>query len=69
MFERLAAERRRDPSALEGWFGSHPLEQSRVKRTNDIISTIGPTRLETLVRDDPSFEAFRESVRGLGARQ
>jgi|SRR5688572_1227553 len=68
MFERLAAERQRDPSALEGWFGSHPLEQSRVERTNDIISTIGPSRLETLARGDPSFGAFKESVRGLGAR-
>ena len=69
MFERLAAERRRDPSALEGWFGSHPLEQSRIVRTNEIISTIGPSRLEMLIRDDPSFVSFKESVRGLGSRQ
>ncbi len=66
MFERLAAERRSDPSALDAWFGSHPLEESRVARTNGLISTIGPQRLDSLASDDPSFAVFKESVGGLG---
>jgi predicted Zn-dependent protease len=66
MFERLAAERRTDATALDAWFGSHPLEESRVARTNALISTIGPERLDSLAPDDPSFASFKESVRGLG---
>lgn len=65
MFERLAAVRRADPTALEAWFGSHPLEESRVARTNALISTIGTSRLEGLT-DDPTFPSFKESVRALG---
>jgi predicted Zn-dependent protease len=66
MFERLSAVRRVDPTALDAWFGSHPLEESRVARTNALISTIGASRLDSLPRDDPSFAAFRESVKALG---
>ena len=63
MFRRLAEQRQTDPSALDAWFGSHPLEQSRVARTNELISTIGPTRLDSLAADDPSFTGFQASVR------
>jgi len=66
MFKRLADERLADPTALDEWFGSHPLEESRVARTNELISTIGPSRLESLASDDPSFGAFKEAVKGLG---
>jgi predicted Zn-dependent protease len=65
MFERLAAARAADPSALDSWFGSHPLEESRVARTNELISTIGPARLDALASDNPSFAAFQEAVRGI----
>ena len=67
MFERLGAIRQTDPTALDAWFGSHPLEESRVARTNALISTIGTSRLEGLLSDDPSFAPFRESVRALAA--
>ena len=66
MFARMAAERRTDPGALDAWFGSHPLEESRITRTTALISTIGPSTLGPLVADDPSFTAFKEVVRGLG---
>ncbi|HEX6313361.1 MAG TPA: M48 family metallopeptidase [Gemmatimonadaceae bacterium] len=66
MFERLAAARRVNPTALDAWFGSHPLEQSRVARTTALISTLGPA-VDSLVTDEPSFAAFREAVSGLSA--
>jgi predicted Zn-dependent protease len=66
MFERLAAARRVNPTALDAWFGSHPLEQSRVARTAALISTVGPG-VDSLATDEPSFAAFREAVRGLGS--
>ena len=65
MFERLRAIRQVDPTALDAWFGSHPLEESRVARTNALISMIGPSRLEGLLSDEPSFASFRESVKAL----
>lgn len=67
MFERLGAMRQTDPTALDAWFGSHPLEESRTVRTNALISTIGPERLEGLLSDEPSFAAFRASVRAMAA--
>lgn len=68
MFERLAAERTSDPTALDAWFGSHPLEDSRVARTIALISTIGPSRLDVLVSDDSSFSSFKQAVRGLAMK-
>lgn len=65
MFERLGAIRQSDPTALDAWFGSHPLEESRIARTNALISTIGPSGLEGLLSDEPSFASFRESVRAV----
>lgn len=65
MFERLAAVRRVDPSSLDAWFGSHPLEESRIARTNGLIAKIGASRLEGFI-DDPTFPAFQESVKALG---
>ena len=66
MFSRMAALRQSDPTALDAWFGSHPLEESRTARTNALISTIGSSRLESLPSDDPRFASFRESVGALG---
>jgi predicted Zn-dependent protease len=68
MFRRMAAERQADPTALDAWFGSHPLEESRVARTNELISTIGAARLDSLAADAPSFADFKVSVRRLTPR-
>jgi len=68
MFRRMAAERQVDPTALDAWFGSHPLEESRVARTNELISTIGSAKLDSLVSDIASFADFKASVRGLVTR-
>lgn len=68
MFRRMAAERQADPSALDSWFGSHPLEESRVARTNELIATIGSARLDSLAADVQSFADFKESVRSLTPR-
>ena len=67
MFKRMAALRTVSPSAMESWFGSHPLEGDRVARTTSLITTIGPATLDKLVADDPDFVAFKEVVRQLGA--
>ena len=69
MFERLAAVRQVDPSALEAWFGSHPLEDTRISRTSALISTIDRSQLDSLPLDDPSFASFKLHVRDLSTRR
>ena len=68
MFRRMAAERQLDPTALDSWFGSHPLEESRVARTNELISTIGREKLDSLASDVASFAEFKATLRGLTTR-
>lgn len=68
MFERLASIRKMDPGALEAWFGSHPLEDSRIAKTSSLIAMIGPSRLAGLTTDEPSFGAFKAAVSALGQR-
>ena len=68
MFRRMAAERQVDPTALDSWFGSHPLEESRVARTNELIARISPAKRDSLATDLPSFADFKASVRGLTTR-
>lgn len=67
MFNRMAALRTASPSALESWFGSHPLEGDRVARTAALIATIGSAQLDQLVANDAGFAAFQEAVRQLGS--
>jgi predicted Zn-dependent protease len=69
MFERMAAVRQVNPSALEAWFGSHPLEDARIARTSALISTIDRSQLEPLPLDDPSFTNFKAHVRDLSTRR
>src|SRR5207247_7192535 len=38
MFAILLAERQRNPSAVEGWFASHPGEEERITRANAMIA-------------------------------
>ena len=68
MFERLASVRRVDPTALDAWFGSHPLEEVRIARTNALIATFGTSRLDSLTSVDPSFDAFKSTLLASGRR-
>jgi predicted Zn-dependent protease len=59
-FEVLMAERKRNPGVLEGFFASHPIEESRVERTRGLIQSIEPAKLLSLARDDAGFQRFKE---------
>ena len=65
MFEILLAERTRNPSAVDGWFGTHPLEEERVQATRAAISQINPAVLRTLTRDSRNYQNFKARVRAL----
>jgi len=69
MFERMASMRRADPSALDAWFGSHPLEATRIARTKALISALNRPQLDSLPADEPSFAAFKANVRALGTNR
>ena len=62
LFEALIQKRRTQPSVVEGWFASHPLEESRVGRAKDLIGELGADELEGLLQDTPSYQRFREAV-------
>jgi predicted Zn-dependent protease len=64
-FERLLEERRRAPGLVEGWFGSHPLEEDRIAVTRAIIGRLEPRTLEGLREDTPDFHAFQARVKSL----
>lgn len=67
LFEILLAERRRRPGAVEGWFASHPLEESRVDRTKVLIASIPQAQRRTLASDSPAFQAFKARLLALPA--
>ena len=65
MFEILMAERQSNPSGLEAWFLTHPLEEDRVRATRAQIQQIDPAILRQLRKDSPNFQAFRNRVTSL----
>lgn len=67
MFEILLDERRRQPSAVEGWFATHPTEEDRIARTREEIARVNARTLASLRRDTPGYRTFRARVRALPA--
>lgn len=65
LFERLLEARERDPMAVETWFASHPLEESRIERSRRLVEAIPPEELEDLVEDDRAYQDFRQRVMSL----
>ena len=59
LFERLMAERRSSPLAIETFFASHPLEEDRIREAERVIAALDQARLQGLARDVPSYQAFR----------
>jgi len=62
LFDALIQKRRTQPTVVEGWFASHPLEESRVDRARELIAEVGADELEGLLQDTPSYQRFREAV-------
>jgi predicted Zn-dependent protease len=62
LFEGLLREREYQPTIVDGWFQSHPLEEARIQRANELIDQLseGPSR--TLIVDTPGFQAFKTRV-------
>lgn len=65
MFRILINERARQPSALDSWFRTHPLEENRVSATERAIAQISPSVLSRLTRDTQRYQQFRTRVASL----
>jgi beta-barrel assembly-enhancing protease len=65
MFEILIAERQSNPSAVEGWFSTHPMEEDRIAATRAQIAQISPSILRTLSTDSQRYQAFKQRIRSL----
>jgi beta-barrel assembly-enhancing protease len=62
LFEGLLKEREYQPTIVDGWFASHPLEEARIQRAKQLIDQLeeGPSR--SLIVDTPGFQAFKARV-------
>ena len=65
MFQILIDERDRNPSAVESWFATHPLEEDRIADTQKLIETYDPAILRSLSVDSRNFQAFKARVKAL----
>lgn len=69
MFRILLRERERNPGTVEAWFSSHPVEESRVRTTEQEIEKIDPVVLRSLTRDTRSFQNFKARLSALPRTQ
>ena len=67
LFNALIEERKRAPQRIEVFFASHPMEESRVRATEEEIASIPAGTLRGLMRDQDSYHAFQERLRSLPA--
>lgn len=65
MFRILLAARQSNPGALDAFFASHPLEESRIAATESQIASFQASRLQGLTRDTPAFQSFRRRLLSL----
>lgn len=66
MFEILLAERQgAQPGALDAWFSTHPLEESRIAKARERIAARDPATLRGLMKDSPNFQAFKRRLQSL----
>lgn len=65
MFRTLLSLRTNSPGAVEGWFASHPIEETRVQTTETEIAKINPTVLRSLNADSRAFQNFKSRLASL----
>jgi len=65
LFEVLLKEREYQPTKVEGWFASHPLEEARIDKAKQLIATLPEAQGKRFVVDAPEFHAFKDRVASL----
>lgn len=67
MFQTLLNERQNNPSRLEAFFATHPLEESRITDTRNQINQYSPGEIQGLTRDTQEFQNFKRRLMSLPA--
>jgi predicted Zn-dependent protease len=67
MFQILLNERQRNPSAVEGWFSTHPGEEDRIRETSALVAQYDAAILRTLTTNSTRYNDFKARVRALPA--
>lgn len=65
MFRILLAERQNNPSAVDAFFASHPLEEDRIATTEAQIKKYPAGQLSGLEKDERAFHDFQARLKGL----
>lgn len=65
MFQILIDERQTNPSSVENWFATHPMEEDRIASTRALIAQYDPAIIRSLSVDSPNFQAFKARLRTL----
>ncbi|HEX7239513.1 MAG TPA: M48 family metallopeptidase [Longimicrobiaceae bacterium] len=66
-FNELLSERQRNPSRLEQWFATHPLEEERIANTSRAVAAIPAATRNRLTTNTQAFQQFRARVNSLPA--
>lgn len=65
MFRILLAERKSNPSAVDAFFATHPLEESRISTTLKQIARYTPAQLQGLQVDSDAYQTMRRRLNAL----
>jgi len=65
LFNVLLREREYQPTKVEGWFASHPLEEARIQRAKQLIATLPEAQGKRFLVDSPEFHAFKNRLASL----
>jgi predicted Zn-dependent protease len=65
MFRILLSERQTNPSAVDAFFATHPLEESRITATNAEIAAYPASQLRNLRVDTDAFQQMKRRLRSL----
>jgi predicted Zn-dependent protease len=65
LFEVLMQQREREPTMVDGWFSTHPLEESRIDHSRALIARSGADQVSGLMHNLPSYAEFKRRVSNL----
>lgn len=62
MLDNLLAARQQQPTIVDEWFASHPLEEDRIRHTQRLLDRIPEQSLDGALQDTPQFHQFKERL-------
>jgi beta-barrel assembly-enhancing protease len=67
MFQLLISEQRRQPSAFEQWFSTHPTTQDRIENTQRMINQVPASQMRNLSTSSSAYNSLKSRLRALPA--